>query len=71
VGVEQRRRHPGDGRLAVGADDVDRGEAVLRQAQQRAEAADALQPEAPAERLAGTEDLFGAAGYPSSSSSRL
>jgi hypothetical protein len=69
VGLEQRRRHQRHRGLAVGADDVDRREPVLRHPEQRAEAAHALEPELPADRLARGEDLFRAAGYPSSSSS--
>ena len=60
VGLEQRHRHPGHRGLAVGADDVDRGEAVLWHPQQRAEPAHPLQAQAPADRLASGEDLFGA-----------
>ena len=45
-------RHRG---LAVGADDVDRGEAVLGHPEQRARPPHPLQPEPPAERLAGQQ----------------
>jgi hypothetical protein len=48
---------------------VDRGEAVLRHAEQRAEPPHPVQSQLPAEDLAAAKDLFGAACYPPSSSS--
>src|SRR5215208_1549027 len=69
VRLEQRRGHPRDRGLAVGADDVDRGDAVLRHPEQQAEPPHPLQAELPAENLAAEQDLFGGARYPPSSSS--
>ena len=51
VRLEQRRGHQRHRGLAVGADDVDRGEAVLGHAEQRAEPAHPLEAELPADRL--------------------
>ena len=64
VRLEQRGGHPGDRGLAVGPDDVDRGEAVLRHPEQSAEPPHPLQPELPAQDLAAMEDLFRGSGYP-------
>ena len=68
VGLEQRRGHPRHRGLAVGADDVDRGEAVLGHAQQRVEPVHPVEPELPADRLQRVE-VGRPALYPSSSSS--
>ena len=66
--LEQGGGHPGDRGLAVGPDHMDRGEPILRHAEQRAQAPHPLQPQLPAEDLTLAQDLLGA-GYPPSSSS--
>ena len=69
VRLEQRRGHPRHRGLAVGADDVDRGEAVLRHPQQRAEPPHPLEPELPAQDLATLRRISSEVSYPPSSSS--
>src|SRR5919201_5885072 len=49
--VEQRRAHRGYRRLPVRPHDVDRGEAMLRHPERGDEPADAVEPEAPPDRL--------------------
>ena len=62
VRLEQRRGHPRHRGLAVGADDVDRGEAVLGHAERRVEPVHPLEPELPADRLERVEVGLGQAG---------
>src|SRR5829696_2620978 len=69
VRLQKGRRHPRDRGLPVRPDDVDRREAILRHAEQSAQAAHPLQPQLPAQDLAAAEDLVGARYPPSSSSS--
>src|SRR5215203_1442609 len=69
VRQQKGRRHPRDRGLPVRPDDVDRREAILRHAEQRAQAPHPLQPQLPAQDLAVAEDLVGARYPPSSSSS--
>ena len=57
--LEQRGDDLGYRRLAVGADDVDRLEAVLGHAEHRHELLDPLEPEAHAERLARCQERLG------------
>ena len=60
MGFEQRRGHPRHRGLAVGADHMDRGEAMLGHPQQRVQTVHPLEPEPPPDRLERVEVGLGA-----------